>query len=301
VSSQYIRINSQGREQQRAPLLERLIARADAKESLSDWRAEAFKLIAPDGLAMPPIAATALCAEHNAVDAAWVCLATPVHLVAGMTHVRLSDAGIVSIPSGEAEALARDFNDTWRGSGIQLRASQTGQLFCLFDRPIRAATCDPREALGQSIEEFLPTGEGSAPLRRLISETEMWLFQRSGNQARSESESTANGLWFWGGGPPLKDLPALAGWVGGNDVFFSAFGARDEPGAGSGVVTLAVVPGGAEWQHAESRWLRPAVAQLRRGGLSSVTISVNQWRFTLNSRTLRRFWRRRKPWWESLG
>jgi hypothetical protein len=303
VSSQYLRVNvPPGPEQRRSGLLEQLLARADSRASMSDWRTEAFSVIAPTTTAMPPIAATALCADRGAVAAAWVCLATPVHYIAEMTSVRLAGDGILTLSPQHADALAVDFNRVWQGAGIALTVARSGQLLCLFDRPVVASSRDPHEALGQLIEEYLPAGAGSAPLRQLISETEMWLFEHGVNDARGKAaQAVVNGLWFWGGGAPLAALPAVRGWVGGDDVFFNAFGARTDAGLGSGVVAVNGAPGSASWQEIESRWLRPAIAQLHSGELSRLEISIENWRFTLNSRTLRRFWRRRKPWWEFLA
>jgi hypothetical protein len=301
VSSQYFRINAGG-EQSRSVLFEQLLARAECRTSMADWRTEAFSCVAPPGMAMPPVAAAALYADRGSVESAWVCLATPVHYVAEMSTVRLPNDGILSLPPAAAAALALDFNRVWQGAGMSLTAARSGQLFCLFDRRVEAATRDPREALGQSIEEYLPAGEGSATLRKLLSETEMWLFQHGLNEARNKSgEPQVSGLWLWGGGTPLAVLPPLQGWVGGSDDFFDAFGARADARPGSGVVTIDGAPGGPQWQDIESRWFRPALAEMHSGDLSSLELSIKHWRFTLNSRTLRRFWRRRKPWWEFLA
>jgi hypothetical protein len=316
VSDQYFRVNAPGvgapgvetpgAEHQRSALFEQLLARADARAATGDWRAEAFSFIAPSGTEMPAIAPAVLwaarAADRGAVHAAWVCLATPVHYRAEMTTVRLPEDGILTLPLTQAEALAADFNRVWQGAGMCLTAAPTGQLLCLFDRPVNAITRDPRDALGQSIEGYLPNGEGSTPLRQLLSETEMWLFQHGVNDARGKAgERVVNGLWFWGGGAPLTALPAMRGWVGGNDDFFNAFDRREHVGVGSGVVTVTQAPGSVDWQDIEFRWLRPLLDQLRSGASSRLEISVGDWRFVLNSRTLRRFWRRRKPWWEFLS
>jgi hypothetical protein len=302
VSSQYFRFNAPKAAQRRSPFLEQLLARADLSVSMSDWRAEAFRAIAPPGASMPSIAATALCAERGAVEAAWVCLASPVHYVAEMTRVRLAEDGMLSLTPAAAEGFASDFNRIWKDTGICLTAAGSTQLFCLFDRPLAVAMRDPREVLGQSIEEYLPVGEDAARLRQLISETEMWLFEHVVNGARGQSGlPVVNGLWFWGGGAPLSVLPKVLGWVGGNDVFFNAFGVREDAGSGSGVVVTAGEPGSDQWRDIESRWLRPAVAQLRAGRISRLEISVEDRRFTLTSLALRRFWRRKKPWWEFLA
>jgi hypothetical protein len=302
LSSQYFRLNAAAAERRRSALIEQLLARADARASASDWRAEAFRAIAPPGTSMPSIAGAALCADRGAVDAPWACVATPVHYVAEMTTVRLPADGVLSLTPAAAEALAADFNRVWKGAGIRLTAARSAQLFCLFDRPLEVTTREPHEVLGQPIEEYLPIGEDAAPLRRLISETEMWLFEHGVNSARGKSSlPVVNGLWFWGGGATLAALPRLTGWVGGDDVFFNAFGARQVAAAGSGVVAAIGAPGSDQWQDIETRWLRPAIAQLRAGSLSRVEISVDQCRFVLTSRGLRRFWRRRKPWWEFLA
>jgi hypothetical protein len=250
---------------------------------------------------MPSIAATALRADREAVDAAWVCMATPVQYVAEMTRVRLPEGGILSLAPAAAESLAADFNRVWSGAAVRLTAAGSGQLFCLFDRPLSVMTRDPFRVLGQSIEDYLPVGEDAAVLRQLISETEMWLFEHGVNRIRSDANlPVVNGLWFWGGGAPLSSLPKLQGWVGGDDVFFNAFGARPQPGLGSGVVITGCAPGGEGWSDMELRWLRPAVDQVRRGGLSRLEISALDRRFTVTSMGSRRFWRRGKPWWEFL-
>jgi hypothetical protein len=301
LSSLYFRFSGLKSTEQRSALLERLLARADATVAASDWRAEAFRIIAPPAAAMPSIAATALYADRGAVDAAWVCLATPVGYLAEMTRVRLPADGMLSLTASAAEALAADFNRVWQGAGIRLTAAKSAQLFCLFDRPLDVTTRDPRELLGQPIEEYLPSGEDAARLRLLISETEMWLFEHGVNGTRADAGlPVVNGLWFWGGGTALAELPKVDGWVGGDDVFFNAFGAREEAGTGSGVV-VAGVPGSDRWQDTELRWLQPAIGQLRAGRLSKLEMSAENSRFTLTARGLRRIWRRSRPWWEFLA
>ena len=105
MSSQYFRILARAPiEPRRSALLEQLLARADAAKPVNDWRADAFRIMAPQAV-LPAIAPAALCADGGAADAAWVCLATPVHYVAEMTSVRLSEDGILSM---KPEAAATD-------------------------------------------------------------------------------------------------------------------------------------------------------------------------------------------------
>ena len=305
MSSQYFRFVARGIPHRRAPLLEQLIARADDWEPVTDWRADAFRVIAPQAASIPAVAAAALCADRAAVDtaaarAAWVCVATPVHYEAEMSNVRLPADGILSLTPAVAETLVADFNRVWKDSGIRMTAAGS-QLFCIFDRALRVSTSDPEDVLDRHIEEFLPLGADAAGLRLLISETEMWLFDHAANRARTQQNLPAiNGLWFWGGGAPLAALPEIQGWAAGNDLFFDALNVPRGEKPQSGVTTAGCVPGSDQWQAAESRWLQPAVDELRTRRISRLQISAADRCFTVTPSGLRRFWRRTKPWWESF-
>jgi hypothetical protein len=327
VSNLYFRFVARAVEPRRSALLEQLLTRADTWQPVSDWRAEAFQVLAPQATMMPGIASAALCADcatadaatadaatADAADAAWVCLATPVHYLAEMTTVRLCQDGILSLSRTDAETLALDFNRVWNGSGFRFIAGASARLYCLFDQSLLVTTRDPQDVLDQHIEEYLPTGADAPRLRRLMSEIEMWLFEHGTNKARASSSLPhISGLWLWGGGAPLASLPQLEGWAAGDDVYFGALDAsraeksdsvgRTDGGEKSnrGVIVSSQAPGGDGWQDVESRWLRSAVARLRAGRLSQLQMSAGERCFTLTARAMRRFWRRRKPWWEFFG
>ena len=303
MSSQYFRILARvPLEPRRSALLEQLLARADASRPVSDWRADAFGSIAPPDTRAPALAPAALFAQGAAVDGAWVCLATPVHYVAEMTNVRLSQDGILSLNAAAAAALAADFNRVWSDSGIRLASGEAGHLFCIFDRTLHVTTCDPQDVLDRHIEEYLPVGADAPRLRRLMSEMEMWLFEQNENSARAgSSRPRISGLWLWGGGAPLSSLPEVRGWTAGDDVYFNALVARRGGISDSGVIVAAATPGSDEWHDIESRWLKPAAALLRAGRLSRLDLSAGDRCFSLRERAMRRFWRRSKPWWESLA
>jgi hypothetical protein len=302
VSSQYFRILARAPiEPRRSALLEQLLARADASRPVSDWRADAFRIIAPQAV-LPAIASAALRADGGAADVAWACLATPVHYVAEMTSVRLSEDGILSMQPAAAATLAADFNRVWNGSGVRLLAGKSSSLYCIFDQLLNVTTRDPQDMLDQHIEKYLPTGADAPRLRQLMSELEMWLFEHGENSARAAAGlPRISGLWLWGGGAPLASLPSVQGWAAGDDVYFSALSAQRSETSDSGVIVAAATPGSDEWHEIESRWLKPAAAQLRAGRLSRLEISAGDRCFSLTARAIRRFWRRSKPWWESFG
>jgi hypothetical protein len=316
VSSQYFRFVAHDSSRRRVPLLEQLLARADDYAPVADWRADAFRVLAPQAASMPAVAAAALCADRATVDtdtvytdsvatgavsAAWVCVATPVHYEALMSSVRMPTDGILTLTAAGAEALAADFNRVWKGSGIRMTAGRSAQLFGVFDRALEVVTRDPEDVLDRHIEEFLPAGADAPRLRQLISETEMWLFEHEANRARTELGLPAiNGLWFWGGGAPLAAVPNVTGWAAGDDLFFNAFNHPRDEKFPSGVIAAGCAPGSDQWRAVESRWLYPAIDALRTRRIERLQISAAERCFTVTARGLRRFWRRSRPWWESF-
>jgi hypothetical protein len=298
--------------------LERLLTRADECITAVDWRADAYRSIAPHAQSMPGVGAAALCAAHGVVEGAWVFLATPVHYVAELSNVRLAADGILALRQSEADALADDFNRVWHDAGTRLIAGRAAELFCVFDRAAPAATRDPEELLDRHIESYLPQGADAPRLRRLMSEIEMWLFDHQVNRARmTHAQLPVNGLWLWGGGPTLRAMPRAEGWAAGTDPFFKLFAraaagtddvgaddaGADDAGAddtNAAVIVVAEAPGAPGWGQVESRWIRPALEQLRLRRLARLDLSAGDRCYRVSSRWSRRFWRRRRPWWESF-
>lgn len=251
---------------------------------------------------MPAVAAAVLYADRGATDTGWVCLATPVHYVAEMNSVRLAPDGMLSLTPSVAETLASDFNRVLGGGGVRLTATRSALLIGVFDPALQVATQDPQSVRGLPIEEYLPAGENSPRLRRLMSESEMWLFEHATNKVRNESGlPVVNGLWFWGGGAALSSPPRVTGCTAGDDVFFNALAAAHCNPDASSVVAVDAAPGSERWLEAESRWLEPASRQLKTGKLSQLKISAQDRCFTVSAGGMRRFWRRGKPWQESFG
>jgi hypothetical protein len=304
VFTHYFRFSCRGAlSRRRAPLLERLLARADSSKPVTDWRADAFRILAPGGTPMPGVGAAAVCAEEGAVSGAAVIVATPVHYLAEMSNVRLAVDGILSLRQAEAGALADDFNRVWQGAGIRLLAGARADLFCITDQPLRVSTHDPEDVLGQHIEMYLPTGEHAPRLRQLMSEIEMWLFEHAVNRSRPAAGRPAiSGLWLWGAGPALASLPQVCGWTAGDDLLFNSFATQRGPQHGMpGVAVCTSEPGTDEWREAESSWLEGSLADLRARRIGRLDLSAGKRCFSLGSGGSHRFWRRGRPWWESFA
>jgi hypothetical protein len=300
----YFRITARGAHSHiRAPSLERLLARADGPTDATDWRAQAFRLIAPEGACVPAVATAALAPSASRAPGSWVCLATPVHLLAGMTSIGMAADGVLEIEPAEADALAADFNRVFAGGGASLERGRDALLICRFDKPLRVTTSAPEEAAGHDLWAYLPRGEDATRLRSLTSEIEMWLFDHALNRRRRETQQPdINALWLWGEGAADVEPPTLSGWTAGDDPLFGSFAPTSRyPGAAtSGVIALPDWPGSPPWHDVEERWLAPALADLRAGRLESIELSARRRCMRLSRRALRRFWRRARPWWEIL-
>jgi hypothetical protein len=305
VSRIYLRINDlAGPDVARAPLLERVLARAAGSTAVLDWREAAYRILATESGAMPGIGAAALCGELGVVDAACAFLASPVHCEAGMVSVRLPANGLIGLSGAEALQLAEDFNRDFDDGAQRLIAAPSGRLFCVFAAATTAMTHDPLAVRGRDIGPFLPSGPHGARLRRLMSEFEMWLFGHALNRARVATGALPlTGLWLWGGGATLAQLPTLDGWTAGSDPLFGAWPGppRFPREARSGVIVLDVEPGTAAWQAAQSAWLVPALTALRGRRIRQLDLAIGERQLTLRAGWRLRFWRRAHPWWEYLS
>jgi len=320
VSSQYLRFSARGAPVRlRSPLLERLIARADDAIAVTDWRTDAFRFLAPQIEPLPGVGAAALFAAGGDAAGSWVFVATPVHYVAEMSNVRLAPDGILALSRTEAENLSLDFNHVWHDAGVRLIAGTSGELFCVFDRPLPATTHDPGEMLDRHIEKYLPSGADAPRLRHLMSEIELWLFDHGVNRTRTAAAlPPVTGLWLWGGGPKLESMPRVTGFAVGADPLFRLFarpaatagaraddadlhsGAGSHAEANSAVIVVAETPGTAAWGEVESRWLAPALEQLKKRRLARLAVSAGGRCYRITARSTLRFWRRARPWWEAF-
>jgi hypothetical protein len=131
-----------------------------------------------------------------------VWLATPVHLVAGLTSLHLDRRSILRLSADDLAELARQFQRVFHDSGFVLEPLDSGDFLLFGPRMPVAQTLEPARAMGNSIADAQPVGAGDPALRRLGAEIEMWLHEHPVNNARARrGEAPVTGLWLWGGGP----------------------------------------------------------------------------------------------------
>jgi hypothetical protein len=302
-------VSGAGQSADAMPGIEHVARFGDEATLPEGWRAWAARWLGmPQYAREPPasVAAAAL-ADVPAERAVWI--ATPMHLIAGMTSLHFDRRSVLRLPGAELNELAADFRDTFRGSGFGLHPLEGGE-FLLSGPPLSAPsiTTEPARMLQTSVAEALPAGEGAPPLRR------------------REAPPVAT-LWVWGGG-----APALTGPTPSREIADAAYGSDayvrglwrlaggesspmpvdwaaviGEPRAqrALGVVEVAeLLHANASWRLADAvaeidrRLISPSLAALRRGELERLALLANdrhlsvraadRWRLWRHTRTVRR-------------
>jgi hypothetical protein len=283
------------------------------------------------------VAAAALSADEALPpDARSVWLATPLHLVAGLTSVHLDYRGLLKLDAATLDVLCTDFTTQFAMRGFSLRRLPAGGL--LAGGPPFAPlplTCDPARLLGSGIADSTVQGPGAGALMMLGAELEMWLHAHPLNAARARRhEAPLTTLWLWGGGKPLapRMLAPLLPAAHQDATFMTVFGedpvaaglcalsgARLRPPArsahdilNSGAARSAAIielfhtdqPQPATLmdllQHLDEAVLAPLVTALTDGAIRQLTLIANGRCSVLTARDGLRFWRRSRGPWAAL-
>jgi hypothetical protein len=127
---------------------------------------------------------------------AW--LATPIHLIAGMTSVHVDRRSILRLDAADQQTIAADFQRTFHDSGFHLEPLEAGDFLMLGPEMSPMDTEEPARAMGASMSQQ----PGTPALRKLGAEIEMWLYDHPINDTRRRrGEQPVTALWLWGGGP----------------------------------------------------------------------------------------------------
>ena len=314
------------------PGLEQL-ARSGTRATLPvGWRPWLARwLLGPDDplsdLAPAAVAARSLSSvqavEGAAAGSVW--LATPVHLLAGLSSVHLDVHGVLRIVDEDATALAGEFMRVFEGSGWRLEALESGEFLAFGPEIAPADTVEPARWLGRDVAEGLPTGPGARVLRRLGVEIEMWLHGSPLNDVRARrGDAAISTLWLWGGGSAGPRGPSARTnshtRLCGTDSYLGGLGAhigerRRALPARLGEVfgyphtsKVAVVVELASMLHStgertmlealgmvDEYFLEPGARAVKDGALEQLTVLANDRRLTLHRVHRWRWWRRSRP------
>jgi hypothetical protein len=167
------------------------------------WRAWLATWAGSDSLSAESPATIAAAASRTAGSSAdrMVWLATPVHLVAGLSSVHMDYRGLLQVEPEVRQGLASEFNSLFGSAGYALEALPSAGFLLRSPCLDEVLTVDPARVLGGSISEVLPPASKAPALRRLTAEVEMWLHEHPVNQRRGQQgRLPISTLWLWGGG-----------------------------------------------------------------------------------------------------
>jgi hypothetical protein len=162
----------------------------------------------------PALAAAA--GAGSATALAWA-VAQPVHLAAGMDHLRLAPLADATPSVTEAEQLADTLRAHFAGDVFDLLDFMDGAWLVRCVDTIDCATHDPATLAGRNIHDYMPAGQDGARVRSVMNEIQMLLHEHPVNARRASSRSLPiNALWLWGFGTfreMPEPLPAASEWV----------------------------------------------------------------------------------------
>lgn len=264
-------------------------------------------------------------ADDNTLLAAnWLC-ADPAHLRLQQEHIVLADADYLEPDTAEATAVIADLNRTFADLG-EFSAPHPQRWYLRLHQTLPQSLTSlppPSAAVGRTLAASLPADAGSAPLRQLLNELQMFLHAHPINVARAAAGRPAiNALWLWGN-TMLPTAAAATGFtcVHTDDALSRGLarhaGIASQPlapglpalpmrASGADFIHLAALQSPAlgenseAWRQAllrlESDWFAPLAEALATGRRASATLIApcahGVWRWKIQAPA---FWRRWLP------
>lgn len=144
-------------------------------------------------------------------------VAQPVHLAAGLDHVRMASLADAVPSPAEAEQLAATIRTHFAGDVFDLVDFLDGAWLVRCTEPVDCTTHDPATLTGRNIHDYLPAGRDGARMRSRMNEIQMLLHDHAINERRTSTRAAPiNALWLWGFGTfdaAPQELDAARRWV----------------------------------------------------------------------------------------
>jgi hypothetical protein len=275
-----------------------------------------------------PASVSALALNSDAAGlplASMVWMASPMHLLAGLTSVHLDRRSVLRLPPEDRAALEADFQRTFNDSGFSLRPLDSGDFLLSGPELPLADTLEPARSMGESVTADIRS-TGAPALRRLGAEIEMWLHDHPVNTARNNrGELPVTGLWLWGAGrAPDTQSPRPAPGNGdilfGTDAYLRGLGVRTSttvlplpaqstdvfgyPQAQRAVLVIEISPmlhSNPQWtffdalMQIDRNFTAPAAKALSDRTFEQLVIVANDHALCLRARDRFKLWRRTRP------
>jgi hypothetical protein len=285
----------------------------------ADWRSGVLRTLgipAPD----PHQAAIVARAVPAIALESGICLALPVHLVAGMSRMFLGASQSFALDTQRREELRQAFNAEFGGADLRLHAVGAGWL---LEAPFAAAADDddPENLQGSVLARVPAASAEGRSLRRLGTEVEMWLASLPFNVERERrGEPSINCIWFWGGAK-TRDVPPpgrrphaffcpedadpwIAGLAAHCGLPLQEAGGWDHIRDADDALVMLQPTVGVDpvtcWREWESGWFQPVWRDLQDRRLSSLRLQIGRGAWLLPGPRLTRWFRRARPWWQMV-
>ncbi len=171
----------------------------------------------------------------GASSGAW-CIAQPVHLAAGLDHLRLAPLAQAALTEEDARALGELVSSHFATDDLTVAAFVEGAWLLRFAGSIDCSTQPPDAVVGHNVHDFMPAGRDGARIRSLMNEIQMLLHEHPVNQRRERARRLpVNGWWLWGFGDRTADAsrPGIDRWrMQSDDRWLRALGHAQGSAAG---------------------------------------------------------------------
>jgi hypothetical protein len=175
------------------------------------WREWLLEPVGGAGLLSRWPAGPALARESGltAAGAGSWCVAQPVHLAAGLDHLRLAPLAQAVLTAEDARALGERVSSHFTTDDLTVAALVEGAWLLRFARFIDCSTQPPDAVVGHDVHDFMPAGRDGARVRSLMNEIQMLLHEHPVNQRRERVRRLpVNGWWLWGFGDASAEMSA---------------------------------------------------------------------------------------------
>ncbi len=155
-------------------------------------------------------------------------VAQPVHLAAGVDHLRLAPLALAALTEGDASALGALVGSHFGTDELTVAAFVHGAWLLHSARSIDCSTQPPDAVVGHNVHDFMPAGRDGARIRSLMNEIQMLLHEHPVNQRRERArQMPVNGWWLWGFGdavPAVSTASANRWSLRSDDCWLRALG-----------------------------------------------------------------------------
>ncbi len=296
--------------------------RAKSIENLAylDQIADFFGIENQDDADVPYAALSRLVDETSRPHGSWMRV-DPVHLKTTPKGLVLIDSRQFPLSQHDALALASVLNEKFKTLNCHLEVPVAERWYLKLPNTPNIKTNPIHNVAGQSVSDFMLTGDQKEHWLNLFNEIQMLLHDCSVNEQRAaKGEPVINSLWFWGLGELPRSLERCWSNVISDDLIVKALcmlsstrhmmleecqiDHLEDELVGDYLFILTEAQQSVQYDEPfgwlesvrllENQWLKPMLAHLKNGSISNLEIVTEGYQLSLKASAFRQFWKRRK-------